>query len=208
MHTGGTMRRLSIMILVVLLLVAVNAMADSINGRLGVTGRIGATLPLNDDFIRNTSDTDASLAVGGGLIYGFSEHMAADVEVLHMPRLDVQVNGVKTFEAAVTDVSLGVQCRFSTGNRLVPYVGLGPDFITGDLKHVNGTSYRLDWTYGGHVNLGFDWFITPGIAMTADVRGVYAADGDVLSGSTTVSEYRPQWFQGTVGVRLMLPEKF
>lgn len=202
------MRRLSIMILVVLLLIAVNAMADSINGRLGVTGRIGATLPLNDDFIRNTSDSNAGLAVGGGLIYGFSEHMAADVEVLHMPQLDVNANGVKTYEAAITDVSLGVQCRFTPGSRLVPFVGIGPDFITGNLKHVNGTSYKLDWTYGGHVNVGFDWFITPGIALTTDVRGVYAADGDVLNGSTKVSAYRPQWFQGTVGVLLMLPEKF
>lgn len=184
------------------------AMADSITGRLGVTARIGANLPLNDDFIRGTSDTDAGFAVGGGLIYGFSEHVAADVEVLHMPQLDVHANGVKTYEAAVTDIALGVQFRFLTAHRVVPYIGFGPDFITGDLKHINGTGYDLDWTFGGHVNLGFDWFITPGVAMTTDVRGVVAADGDIMRGSTKVSEYRTQWFQGTVGFRLMLPEKF
>lgn len=202
------MRGFIVLTLVAFSLTAVTAMADSINGRLGVTARVGATLPLEDDFIKGTSDTKAGIAAGGGLIYGFSEHVAADVEVFHMPQLDAYANGVKTFEAAMTDVALGVQLRFITGNRLVPYVGLGPDFITADLKHVNGTGYKLDWTYGGHVNLGFDWFITPGIAMTTDVRGVYAADGDVLSGSTKVSEYRPQWFQGTVGIRLMLPKKF
>jgi outer membrane protein len=173
-----------------------------------VTARIGAAIPLKDDFIQGTSDTKAGLAAGGGLIYGFSEHVAADVEVFHMPQLDVEANGVKTYEAAVTDVALGIQFRFLTANKLVPYFGLGPDFITADLKHVNGTGYKLDWTYGGHVNLGFDWFITPGIAMTADARGVYAMDGDVLSGSTKVSEYRPRWFQGTVGFRLMLPRNF
>ena len=191
-----------------LLLIAVNAPAESIDGRFGVTARIGATVPVNDDFIKGTSDTKAGLAVGGGLIYGFSEYVAADVEVLHMPQLDVQASGVKTYEATITDVALGVQLRFLTSNNIVPYIGLGPDFITADLRHVNGTGYKLDWTYGGHVNFGFDWFITPGIAMTADVRGVYAVDGDVLSGSAKVGEFSPQWVQGTVGVRLMLPRKF
>ncbi|HEY3308877.1 MAG TPA: porin family protein [Desulfuromonadaceae bacterium] len=202
------MLKIIIMTIAALLLTVASALADSIADRLGVTAKIGATLPLNNDFIKGTSDTKAGIAVGGGLIYGFTEHVAADVEALHMPQLDVQANGVKTYEAAITDVALGVQFRFLNGNRLVPYFGLGPDFITADLKHVNGASYKLDWTYGGHVNLGFDWFITPGIAMTTDVRGVYAIDGDVMSGSTKVSEYRPQWFQGTVGFRLMLPKNW
>ena len=202
------MYRSILLTIAALLLIAVNAPAESIDGRLGVVARIGATVPMKDDFIKGTSDTKAGLAVGGGLIYGFSEYMAADVEVLHMPKLDVHANGVKTYEAAITDVSLELQYRFLTGNKLVPYLGFGPDFITADLKHVNGTGYKLDWTYGGHVNFGFDWFITPGIALTTDFRGVYAVDGDVLSGSSKVSEYSPQWLQGTVGVRLMLPRKF
>lgn len=202
------MRGFVVITIIVLSLAASNVQADSIAGRVGVTARIGAALPLKDDFIKRTSDTDAGFVAGGGVIYGFGELVAADVEVLHMPQLDVSANGVKTYEAAITDVALGVQFRFLTKNRLVPYVGFGPDFVTGDLKHVNGAGYKLDWTYGGHVNFGCDWFIKPGIAMTTDVRGVYAADGDVLSGSSKVSEYRSQWFQGTVGVRLMLPEKF
>lgn len=191
-----------------LLLIAVNAPAESINGRLGVVARIGATVPVNDDFIKGTSDTKAGLSAGGGFIYGFSDRLAADVEVHHMPQLDVEANGMKTYEASITDVALGIQYRFLTGNKIVPYIGLGPDFITADLKHINGTGYKLDWTYGGHVNLGFDWFITPGIAMTTDFRGVYAMDGDVLSGSSKVSEYSPQWFQGTIGFRLMLPKNY
>lgn len=202
------MRRIIVLTIAALLLISVNAMADSIAGRLGVTGRLGAAIPTKDDFIKGTSDTDAGFAAGGGLIYGFNDLVAADVEVLHMPQLDVHANGVKTYEAAVTDVALGVQFRFLNDKKIVPYLGLGLDFITADLRHVNGTGYKLDWTFGGHANLGFDWFITKGIAMTTDLRGVYATDGDVLHGSNKVSEYRPQWFQGTVGLRLMLPEKF
>lgn len=200
------MRRIIVLTFVVLSLTSVNALAENIAGRLGVTVRVGATVPLNDDFIEGTSDTDAGFAAGGGLIYGFSKHVAADVEVFHMPQLDVSSNGAKLFEADVTDVALGLQFRFFTGDRLVPYVGFGPDFITGNLKFVNGANHKLDWTYGGHLNLGFDWFINKGIAFTTDVRGVYAADGDVLGNPN--GTYRPQWVQGTVGLRLMLPEKF
>ena len=202
------MRRIVILAIAALMVTAGNAMADSIAGRLGVSGKLGATAPLKDDLIAGTSDTKAGFSGGGGLIYGFGEHGAVDLEVFHMPQLDVETGGVKTYEAAITDIALGLQLRFSTAGRMVPYIGLGPDFIRGNLRHVNGTGYKLDWTYGGHVNVGFDWFVTRGVAMTADVRGVYAADGDVKSGSTTVSEYSPRWFQGTVGVRLMLPEKF
>lgn len=202
------MRRIIVLTIAVLSLTSVQAMAENIAGRLGLTARIGATVPLQDDFIKGTSDTDAGLAFGGGLIYGFNEHVAGEVEAFHTPQLDVSSGGVKTFEADITDISLGVQFRFLAGNRLVPYFGFGPDFITGGLKHVNGTDYKLDWTYGGHVNLGFDWFINKGIAFTTDLRGVYAVDGDVLRGSAKVTEFQPQWFQGTAGFRLMIPEKF
>lgn len=202
------MRRLMMFIVTALTLNAVNAMADSISGRFGVTGRIGAAMPLKDEFFKGTSDTEAGFAFGGGLIYGFCEHVAADIDVFHIPQLDVNANGAKSYEAAITDIALGIQYRFFNSGSVVPYIGIGPDFITGDLKHVNGTGYNLDWTYGGHANIGFDWFITPGIAVTTDFRGVYAADGDVVKKSTIVSEYRPRWFQGMIGLRLMLPEKF
>ena len=202
------MHYLLVLTAVSILTLSTNAVAESIAGRLGITGRIGATVPLKDDFIGGTSDTKTGFAAGGGLIYGFSEHVSADVEAFHMPQLDVHANGVKTYEASVTDIALGLQFRFLPQSRLVPYLGLGPDFITGNLHHVSGVGYKLDWTYGGHVNFGFDWFINPSIAMTTDVRGVYAADGDVRSGSTKVSDYRPQWFMGTVGFRLMLPKTF
>ena len=85
---------------------------------------------------------------------------------------------------------------------------MGADFIKGRLKHVSGNSYDLDWTYGGHVNAGLDWFLTKGIALTADVRAVSAVSGDLLSGSTKVAKYDPFWVQGTFGARFILPEKF
>ena len=200
------MRRVIFLLFTVLLITTGTAAAESIAGRLGVTGKLGATIPLNDEFIDGTSDTNAGFSGGGGLIYGLNDQLAIDLEVFHMPELEVEVDGVKTYEAEVTDIALGVQFRFPTNGSLVPYLGIGADFIRGNLDYVSGNSYDLDWTYGGHVNAGVDWFITPGIAFTADIRGVYAADGDISSDSSDVSEYSPQWVQGTVGVRLMLPE--
>lgn len=81
-------------------------------------------------------------------------------------------------------------------------------FLKGNLKHVNGSDYDLDWAWGGHVGTGLDWFLTRGIALTADLRGTIAKSGDINSGSTKVNEYDPFWIQGTVGVRLILPEKW
>ena len=59
------------------------------------------------------------------------------------------------------------------------------------------------------MNAGLDWFLTKGIALTADLRGVVAVNGDVVNEatSTRVTGYDPYWFQGTLGVRLILPEK-
>lgn len=199
------MRNIILILCAILLITSGTASAQSIAGRWGVTGKIGATVPVESDFIAGTSDTDTGFSGGGGLIYGLNDQLALDVEVFHMPQLDVEVGGVKAYEAEVTDIALGLQYRFPGKSPLVPYLGIGADFIRGSLEHVSGNSYKMDWTFGGHVNAGLDWFVTPGIAFTADLRGVYAADGDITSGSAEVSEYSPGWVQGTVGVRLMLP---
>lgn len=198
-------------ILVIVLLITFassSAFAETIAHRLGITGRVGFAVPVKDDFINGTSETKAGFAGGGGLIYGFNDYLAAEFDVTHMPKLDVKNGGVKTFEAAITDISLGLQYRITPQKKLVPYIGAGADFIKGSLTHVNGASYSVDWTYGGHVNAGLDWFLTKGIALTADFRGVIATSGDIQSGSTAVSEYDPFWVQGMFGARFVLPEQF
>lgn len=202
------MRKLIIAATLMLTITATAAMADSVANRLGASVRLGAMVPLNNDFIKDANSTTPSFAVGGGLMYSFGDLLAAEVEVMQMPKLDVKSGGIKSYEASITDVAMGVQFRFLTKNSIVPYLALGPDLITADLKHVNGAGYSLDWTYGGHAAIGADWFVTPGIAMNLDLKGVYAADGDVLSGGSVVSKYRPQWFQSTVGLRMFLPEIF
>ncbi|KAB0668555.1 porin family protein [Oryzomonas sagensis] len=192
----------------VLVLFASTAMADTIANRLGFTGKLGFATPVKDDFINGTSRTKTGFAGGGGLLYGFGDYVAAEVDVTHLPKLDVTKGGIKAYEATLTDIGLGLQCRLIPNGRVVPYIGAGADFIKGSLKHVSGNDYDLDWTYGGHVSAGVDWFLTKGIALTAEARAVRTISGDILSGSTKVGEYDPYWVQGTFGLRMFLPETF
>jgi len=189
--------------LALLVLLASNAMGASIDGRLGLTAKLGFLMPIQDDLISSTTDSKTGFAAGGGLIYGFCNNFAAELDITHAPNLDVEDAGVKVGDVSLTDISLGLQYRFTPENRLVPYLGAGVDFIQGDFKNQFNNSYDLDWTTGGHVSAGVDYFATRGVALTAELRGIFAPKGDMKS---TALEYDPTSFVGTVGIRLFLPE--
>jgi outer membrane protein len=186
--------------------VSATVFAASLDGRLGITGKGGVLVPLKENFISSTSESKPGIAVGGGLIFGISKNLAVEVDVTHVPSLDVEISGSRAFEASLTDVSLGMQFRLASDNRMVPYFGIGADFIKGDIKSTLGSNYNLDWTEGGHVNIGLDYFLTRLIALTADLRGIGAFKGDVKSAGVKVGEYNPISFVGTLGIRLILPD--
>jgi outer membrane protein len=201
------MRKAFLLTLLAATLLSSSALGASIDRKFGVTGKAGAWVPLQEDFISSTSETKTGIAYGGGIIYGFARDFALEIDVSHSPQLDVDIAGSKAYEGTLTDVAVGVQYRLGSENRLVPFFGLGADFIKGSLEHVvSGANYNLDWTEGGHVNVGVDYFITRGIALSAEGRYVFAFEGDVKSGGTKVGDYNPMSFVGTIGVRLMLPE--
>ena len=200
------MRRVILLSTLITMLSAATAFAAGIDGRFGITGKAGALVPLKDDFISSTTGSDPGLAAGGGFILGLGNHLAAEVDVTRLFKSNVNLNGSKVFEAALTDIAVGLQYRFAPDNCLVPYVGGGADFVKGELKNTQDVSYNLDWTVGGHVNVGFDFFVTRGIALNVDARGLFTADGDVNHSGTKVGSYDPLSFIGTVGVRLYLPE--
>lgn len=201
------MRKAIILATLTIILATGTAMAASIDGRFGMTGKAGVLVALKDDFTSSTGGSSPGFAYGGGLIYGLSKNFALELDFTHVPNLDVETSGIKVLEASFTDLSLGVQYRFIPENRLVPYLGVGADIIKGELANLAGRKYDMDWTGGGHVNAGFDYFITRGIALNVDVRGVYTAKGDIKDGDVWVGEYNPMSFIGMVGIRLFLPEK-
>ncbi len=179
-------------------------MAQTINGRLGLSGKVGVFVPLNDDLVSGASASKTGLATGGGLIYGLSDNLAAELDITHMPTIDIEYGGEKAGEAALTDVSIGIQYRFTPERPLVPYLGLGLDFINGDFKSQFDGKYDFEWSYGGHVSAGADYFVTKGVALTAELKGIFASKGDIKG---TGNEYDPTGFAGTVGLRLFLPER-
>ena len=188
------------------ILVTTPLFADSLDGRLGITGRTGAFIPLKNDFINGTNESRTSLAAGGGLILGFCKNWAVEMDALHAFSMDIETSGTKVFESTLTDVSLGLQYRFASGNRLVPFLGAGADFLKGTLKSVTGNGYDLDWTEGGHLNAGVDWFLDDGIALTAEIRGMMAAKGDIKNAGGKVGDYYPRSLAATFGLRLVLPK--
>jgi outer membrane protein len=198
------MRKVLFLTLLGSILAAGTALAAGIDGRFGITGKAGALVPLKGDFISTSTGSDPGFAAGGGLILGLGRGLAVEADVTHLMKSDVSRSGVKVYEVSLTDVALGLQYRFGGDNRLVPFIGVGADFINGELKTVaSGAKFDLDWTVGGHANIGFDYFLTRGIALTVDARGLIASEGDVRS---TQVKYDPLSFIGTVGIRLFLPE--
>ncbi len=200
------MHRVIIAIITVISLFSVQANAADIDGRFGLSGKVGGFVPLKDNYISDTSETKPGVAAGGSIIYGISRNISAEADVIHVPKMDVTISGTRSFDTSLTDYSLGLQYRITPEKQLVPYLGAGIDFIQGDLGAVLGTQYNLDWVVGGHVNAGFDYFITSGIAFLADFKGVFAPSGDITKNDVKVGEYNPMSFIGTVGFRFFLPE--
>lgn len=200
------MRRIIVMTIITLTLVAGNAMAESINGRLGLTGKLGVVVPLADSTINGSTFylSDAGFTGGGGLMYGIGDYLALEADITHVPSLDVKMGGgTKVAEAQFTDFSLGLQFRILPGISLVPYIGVGGDVIKGD---IDGST--LDWTYGGHVNGGFDYFVNKSIALNLECRGIFAVKSDIQQNGVTVGKFDPMSVVTTFGVRLFLPEKW
>ncbi len=199
------MRRITILAVVAFSLVTGNAMAESINGRLGLTGKLGFTVPLKDLEIGGAEigEHNTGFVGGGGLIYGLGDNFALELDVTHAPATDIKVGGAKVAEQQTTNISLGLQHRIMPEKRLVPYIGAGADFIKGDI-----TNSTIDWAYGGHASAGLDYFITKSIVATADFRFVAGSKSDIMLNNTTIGRYDPMSFIGTFGVRLFLPKNW
>lgn len=179
-------------------LTAGQAMADSIRGKVGVTGRIGLLSPAdnNAEFIDNR--TDVGFVGGAGVIFGIDDHFAAELEV---SRSDFDSD---TGDFGVTDVSLGGQYRFALQQRqLVPYVGAGLDILVSDYDQFGGARSDVDTTVGVHVSGGVDYFLLKNLALTAEAKLVAAPDADITDRQTgaNAGEFDPSSFSTTVGLR-------
>jgi len=178
------------------------AMADSIKGKLGVTGRVGFLNPAD-----NTADptpafpnnrTDSGFVAGGGLIYGIDDHIAAEFEVTRTQF------GSETGDFGVTDFSFGGQYRFALQQRqLVPYLGAGLDILVSDYDEKGGLRSDVETTVGAHFSGGVDFFLQRNLALTAEAKVVVAPDAKITDrqSGNNAGNFDPSSFSTTVGLR-------
>jgi|SRR6185369_6905900 len=168
-----------------------NATADSINGKLGVTGKLGVQIPSNGDMGPSRNETDAGVVGGVGLIYGIDNHFAAEIDISHS-ELNSDFGNF-----GVTDFALGAQYRFVLGlNKLVPYAGIGLDLLV-----VNADQGNAGTTAGVHFSGGVDYFITKQLALTAEARIVAAPDANIDGPNGVRGHFDPTSFSTTFGAR-------
>jgi len=178
--------------------------ADSIEGKLGVTGRLGFLVPSDSEAFATPSNLDTNIGFigGGGLIYGVNNNLALEFDITHSG-FDADRAGFSAGDFGTTNISVGAQYRFvNLGiRRLVPYVGAGLDILINDFNSDTGVNADVDTVAGAHVSGGVDYFLTNQFALTAEVKGLLAPDADINSGGTKVGNYDPTSLSTTFGVR-------
>jgi outer membrane protein len=180
------------------------AFADSIQGRVGVTGRIGFLIPNDSDYGNSKLETDAGFIGGGGLIYGIDKNFAAEIDVTRTEFGSNLVDGTNTGDFGITNVSLGAQYRFTLPQpKLVPYVGAGLDILIIDYDQagISNNRQNVDTTVGVHLSGGLDYFIMKQVALTTEAKGVIAPKTDINGPSGGHGNFDPSSFSTTFGVR-------
>jgi OOP family OmpA-OmpF porin len=216
------MKKILLVATAVLLLLASTAMADSIAGKVGVTARGGASYIFNSSYftdeVREGTNLDMKpgwgWTAGAGIMYGITDHLAVDFDAIYMQApFDASGNGVSKWNMGTgrtIDLALGAQWRFIPKSRFVPYVGAGVDFLINNFDLSNEfkasadvSSVKVDNTWGGHLSVGADFFITPNIALNAEVRGLYSTKGDLKNDPSgiTYAKYDPSNVSGFLGIR-------
>lgn len=179
-------------IVVCALLLTGTAMADSIQGKIGISGKIGLLIPSNDDFGPYKNSTDAGFVGGGGVIYGFNNNLAGEIDITRTEF------GSDYGDFGTTNISLGAQYRFLLSKPMVvPYVAGGLDLLMND----SGRRYDVDTTLGIHVGGGADFFVTKQVALTAEAKIILAPDVDISDPSGKRGNFNPSSFSTAFGVR-------
>ncbi len=190
----------------VLTLIAGTAMAESIKGRIGVTGRIGFLVPADSealtDFGISTLSTDVGFNGGGGFIYGITDNIAAELDITHT-EFGADIGGFHEGDFNTTNISLGAQYRFNdVMPRLTPYVGAGLDILVNGFDFEGGGSADVDTIVGAHISAGVDYFVIKQLALTAEMKGVLAPDADIKGPfGNKIGNYDPMAFSMTFGAR-------
>lgn len=178
------------------------AMADSIKGRLGVTGRIGMLNTGDSDYVDSRIKPDIGIIGGGGLIYGIDNKFAAEIDVTRSAFGSDYPRSGNAGDFGVTNISLGGQYRFEISNsKMVPFIGAGLDILISDYDAPNKVKHDVETTVGVHASGGVDYFILRQVALTAEAKLVAAPEADIKDSSGKKGNFDPSNISATVGVR-------
>jgi outer membrane protein len=172
--------------------------AEDLAGKLGVTGRIGFTVPADSswDYWGDLS-SDVGFIGGGGVIYGVTRNLALEFETTYST-YDMSYGPYRDGTAGVTDISFGVQWRFASNKKFTPYVGGGLSILINDYTYAD-----VDTVVGANLKGGIDYFITPHIALNAELKGVISPSASMTDSHDPYirGSFDPSSFSGLFGVR-------
>ncbi|OHB24763.1 MAG: hypothetical protein A2X79_04145 [Desulfuromonadaceae bacterium GWB2_53_15] len=179
------------------------AMADSIKGRLGLTGKIGMLVPADSDYRDSRIKPDVGFVGGGGLLYGIDDHFAAEIDVTRTEFGSDFPRSGSAGDFGITDIAIGMQYRFEVAHKkLVPYVGAGLDILLSDYDHPSGSRHDVDTTVGIHGRGGVDYFIHKQVAVMAELNLLSALDTDIKNSTGAQGNFNPSSVSSIVGFRL------
>lgn len=179
-------------------LLADNAAAQDLRGRLAITGRVGVINPANSEkevpgVGTLVVNTDAGFIGGGGFLFGVDDNIAAELDITRSSFHASAGFG----QAEVTNLSIGAQYRLPERQRLVPYLGAGINVLINDLPH-----NTAETTLGMHLAAGIDYLLQRQVSLTAEVNGVEAFSSDVKDfAGNRIGKFDPSNVSFTVGAR-------
>ncbi len=181
------------------LMTAAGAWAENLEGKLGVTARVGFTMPADSSWSgQNNLAGDVGFVGGGGLLFGVTRNVAIEVEATNASYSMKNSLFIKDGTASVTNLSFAVQYRFATAGRATPYLGGGLSILFNDY-----TNAEVDTVLGVNLKGGLDYFITPQIALNMELKGVVSPTAHMrdLTGSYSGGSYDPTSFSCLFGAR-------
>jgi outer membrane protein len=168
------------------------AIADSIQGKIGVTGTVGFQIPSDGEYGSGDNHTNTGFIFGSGFIYGIDKNLAAELSISHS--MFSSNNG----DFGVSNVTLGGQYRFELNQpQLVPYVGAGLDVLWIDAE----SDREVDTTVGVHASAGIDYFFAKQLALTTEAKLVLAPNSDIHGPTGKLGNFDPNSFTTTFGIR-------
>lgn len=177
------------------------AAAENLEGKIGVTGRLGFTLPADSEWNGATGTKltgDIGFIGGGGLLFGVTRNVAVEVEAT-AATIDLENNWhAKDGTATVTNLSFNALYRFATSSKATPYLGGGLSILFSDY-----TDADVDTVIGINVKGGLDYFIAPQIALNIELKGVLSPTANMrdLTGHYPDGSFDPSSFSCLFGAR-------